>query len=127
VRVRLRSLARDPFLNEAWTVLELDSAGFADGQEFHRVAINVAEILEIDRPDAVALGKRVTKDVQRRSDTTATDTEDHAIIFGRKPVDSARHGSSSSQCNPSARPQTIEKTAESASVVFRHRRRMWRM
>jgi hypothetical protein len=94
VRVRLRSLARDPFLNEAWTVLEFDSAGFADGQEFHRVAIDLPQILEIDRPDAVALGKRVTKDVQRRSDATAADTEDYAIVFGRKPVDSARHGSS---------------------------------
>src|SRR3954468_17922205 len=93
VRIRLRSLARDPFLNEARTVLELDSAGFADGQEFHRVAIDVAEFFEIDRPDAVTLGKRVTKNVQRRSDATAADTEDHAIVFGRKPVDSARHGS----------------------------------
>jgi hypothetical protein len=104
VRVRLRSLARDPFLDEGGTVLELDSAGFADGQEFHRVAIDLTEILEIDRPDAVALGKRVAKDVQRPADATAADVKDHAIVFGPEPVDSARHDSSSSQCNPSARP-----------------------
>jgi hypothetical protein len=91
VRVRLRSRARDPFLDERGTVLELDSAGFADGQEFHRVAIDLTDILEIDGPDAVALGKRVTKDVQRPSDATAADAEDHAIVFGREPVDSARH------------------------------------
>src|SRR3954471_1472351 len=52
VRVRLRSLARDPFPDERWTVPELDSAGFADGQEFHRVAIDLTDILEIDCPDA---------------------------------------------------------------------------
>src|SRR4051812_48783381 len=78
VRVRLRSFARDPFEDEGWTVLELDSAAFADGQEPHRVPIDLTEILEINGPDAVPVGERVTKHVQRRSNTPAADTQDHA-------------------------------------------------
>jgi hypothetical protein len=84
-------LSVDPFPDVCRTVSECDALVFTEQQEFHRRAVDHADLLEIDGNGLAFLIDRGTKDIHIVSSNPPAYAQEHDVAINQTSVDSAGH------------------------------------
>src|SRR5262249_58181164 len=99
-------------------VSEFDAAGRSDGEEVHGIAVDQADLLEIDRQGSAFLIDRGAKDLRVVGGNPSADPQDREAAIGHQSVDSAGHSVCAFLSKPTA-IRNLLKTKEKEDPLQR--------